>query len=61
MRFFLQNIQSRLSNVLIDFKLQRHAPTDAMFYHRLAEAFKFAFAERMTLGDDRFVDITAVR
>lgn len=28
-----------------------------LFYHRLVEAYKFAFAKRMFLGDDRFDDV----
>ena len=27
-----------------------------LFYHRLSETFKFAFGQRMYLGDDRFDD-----
>ena len=30
-------------------------------YHRIAEAFKFAYAERSFLADEDFADVTDVR
>ena len=31
-----------------------------LFYHRLLESYKFAFANRMHLGDDRFDNVSEV-
>ncbi|KAI1298615.1 Glutathione hydrolase 1 proenzyme [Halotydeus destructor] len=32
----------------------------ALYYHRLVETFKFAYARRMFMGDERFDDVTEV-
>ena len=45
---------------LVEFETNKCSPKEVLFLHRLVEAFKFAFAERMLLGDDRFINITEV-
>ena len=45
---------------LVEFVSNKCASEEKLFLHRLVEAFKFAFAERMSLGDDRFINITEV-
>ena len=37
-----------------------HTDSTAITYHRIIEAWKFAYAARMNLGDDSFVDNSKV-
>jgi gamma-glutamyltranspeptidase / glutathione hydrolase / leukotriene-C4 hydrolase len=39
-------------NTLSGYKLQEHHKEDKLYYHRLIETFKFAFAKRSKLGDE---------
>ncbi|XP_035226663.1 scoloptoxin SSD14-like isoform X2 [Stegodyphus dumicola] len=52
---FILNILSNYNMTADDFMATDSA---VLMYHRITEAFKFAFAHRTQLGDDAFVNIT---
>ncbi len=40
--------------------LETDRATTSLFYHRFVESLKFGFAERMSLGDEIYVNVTEV-
>ena len=55
---FMLNVMSGFTDMYPDAKASPE--TAGLYYHRLVETFKFAYARRMQLGDELYDDVTKV-